>query len=383
MRWNPHADTGRSRFCRPRVAPLIGLGFGLALSAGCSNPQSWLYVANTTPPVIQILSVQPGGTQNLPQAMLRQNGNLSVSSGAPMALHVAGNTLYAVTGSGAVAQYTIDPITGDLSLRGTISAGSPPYEIAASASHLYVANRGSGNVSVFSIDAMGNLASLQTTTADAVNAIQIDTARRLLFTGSRANGTAGPKVCAHTLQTDGSLPAGPGNCVAVSGAPESMPYTGGVLYLLHNGPAPTGLGNTNWVSAWTVGATGNLAQRGLALDVGAANASGLTASADGRFLFLPRQGSFQTITAADPLQPANTTPVTNSPACVWPPAAAGGALIDRRANVLYVRDPVGLALGSPQGARVSTLAIDANGALTPYMCETVGGKPISMAMFIP
>ena len=382
MRRNPHADTGRSR-SGLRAAPLTGLGLALALGAGCNNPKPWLYVANTTAPSIQILSVQPGGSQNLPQAMLRQNGSFAVTSGAPMALHVAGTTLYAVTGSGAVAQYTIDAITGDLTLRGTVNAGSPPYQIAASRTNLYVANRGSGDVSVFSIDANGNLASVQTTPADAVNTIQIDTARGLLFTGSRANGAAGAKVCGHTLQPDGSLPAGTGNCVALSGAPESMPYSGGVLYTLHNGPATGALGNTNWVSAWTAAATGNLTQRGLALDVGAASASGLTASGDGRFLFLPRQGQFLTISAADPLSSANTTQVTGSPACVWPPAAAGGALIDRRASVLYVSDPVGSALASPQGARVSTLAIDANGALTPTLCETVGGKPVAMALFIP
>ncbi len=307
-----------------------------------------------------------------------------MTSGAPLAIHVVGSTLYAATGSGAVAQYTIDRFTGNLSLRGTISAGSPPYAIAATTTTLYVANRGSSNVSVFSIDASGNLASLQTASVDAVNAIQIDGSGKFLFTGSRANGATGPKVCTHTIQSDGTLPAGPGNCVAVSGAPEAMPYSGGVLYLLFNAPASTGFGNSNWVSAWTVGTTGNLSQRGQGLDVGAANAAGLASSVDGKFLFLPRQGGFLTISAADPLQVvASATPITGSQWCVWPPAAAGGALVDPRGKVLYVSDPVGAAVGNIQGARISSLTIDGGGALSPILCDAVGGKPISMAIFLP
>jgi hypothetical protein len=290
--------------------------------------------------------------------------------------------LYVATGSGVV-QFAINGVTGTLTSQGTISAGSPPYAMAATPTTLYVGNWGSGDVSVFSIDATtGSLTSAQTATVAAVNTIQIDPAGKFLFTGSRVSGTVQPQVCAYAIQPNGTLGAGP-SCVTVNGVPQSMVVSGGVLFVVMNTLPPPGTGNTNVVTAFTVGPTGALAPRGQPLDVGAANTGSMGLSIDGKFLFLPRQGQFNTITSADPMVSSGTTPVTGSPACVWAPAAGGTALADPRGGALYVSDPIGLAVGSPQGARVTQLSISASGALTPAICATVGGKPIAMAIYTP
>ncbi|GEM_PF-1911392 len=380
------SSSAKSRlgFYRWSVVTIVGLGLVVAF-AGCkpkprSLSQPTLYLG-TSVPGIEIFNVtlNPSG---VPQ-MIRQSG-IPVAAGAVMAMTVIDKSLYAAAGGGSIAQFTIDPLHGGLTLRGTIPAGSPPYSMAATAKNVYVANRGSNNLSVYSIDAAGNLASLQTVTSNGVNSLQLDSAGKFLFTGSRTNGATGPQVCTHLLQPDGSLPATP-SCVAVNGAPQEMQFTGGVLFLLFNATVAPALGVTNWVSAWTVDpATGALTHRGTDLDIGAANTVGMAVSTNGQTLFLPRQGGFLTVGTANPLSARSITfTPTFSQWCLLPPVGPGQVLVDPRGKALYITDPIGAVAGNIIGPRVASLEITAGGGLNPIICDAAGSKPMSMALFIP
>jgi len=382
MRQALSVEKGRSRLLRQRVTAFIAISIAAVLFGGCNQTKGWLYVANTAYPQIHIYSVDLG-SNNLPQ--LQPKPSVTVAAGPPEAIRIVGAMLYMAAGTGAIAQYAINPNDGGLTLQGTITTGSPPYAIASTNKTLYVANRGSGTMSVFSINAGGSLAALQTVGVNDIKTIQVDGSGKFLFAGIGPKGANGPRICAMAIQTDGTLAAGPGNCIAVNGSPESMLYAGNVLYLRIFATTASGIGNSYRISALTVDSiTGALSHRGQELDIGAANSDGLAISVDGKFLFLSRQGGFLTMSAADPLRVvANATPISGSQWCAWPPVGAGAVLVDPRGKSLYISDPVSSTLGNITGARVSSQAIDGNGALSPITCDAITGIPISMAMFIP
>lgn len=357
-----------------RTAILVGFGSVVAMTAGCQ----WLYVGSTAP-AIETFRVS-GSAQ-----LVRTGSGTSLSAaGAPSAMKVVGKSLYVAAGSGVVAQFTIDPMSGALTPSGTIPAGSPPYSMAATAKNVYVGNFGSNNVSVYSIGATGNLASVQTVNVAGIRSVQVDAASKFLFTGNRASGGTGPQVCTHVIQPNGSLSGAP-SCVSVNGAPQAMQFSGGVLYLLFNAAVPSAPGVTNWVSAWTVNATtGALTHSGTDLDIGAANTGGMGVSANGQTLYIPRQGGFTTVSTTIPLSSSTPAfPPTMSQWCILPPAGPGEVLVDPNALAFYVTDPIGGTAGNISGPRVSSLQIGAGGALTAATCETAGVLPTSMAIFVP
>lgn len=368
-----------------RCATVTGLSLALLLDAGCPkprpiphphhSPRPVLYVANSTPPAIQMFTANLGAAFNLPQLLPLAPWPMA---DVPMALNIVGNTLYAALGNGQIAQFAIDPSTGYLTERGTIAAGKPggpPYVMAARGTGLFVANLGSNNVSVFSIDATGNLAITQILPVLSVSSLGMDDSGKFVYIASRRNGGIGPEVCSHAIQADGTLTTGR-NCVAVNGEPWAMSFARGVLFLLLRGTTGTYL-----VSAFRVDpATGTLLPRGQDLDVGAADASGLSVSLDGRFLFLPRHGGFQTIGTADPLQiVANATTTNTGQSCFWPPAAPGNVLVDPRGRAIFVSDQFNLQ-GQPA---LLSLGIDPGGSVSFSNCLSVGGFPGAMAIFIP
>jgi lactonase family protein with 7-bladed beta-propeller len=360
---------------RARIAIVIGLGSVLAMTAGCS----WLYVGSTAP---AIETFRVGGSGQL----IRTSSTTSLTTtGAPSAMKAVGKFLYVASGSGVVAQFAIDPMSGALTSIGTIPAGSPPYSMAATSKNVYVGNYGSGNVSVYSINASGGLASVQTVNVAGIRSVQVDTAGKFLFTGNRASGGVGPQVCTHVIQLNGSLSAP--SCVSVNGAPQAMQFSGGVLFLLFNAAVPPtpGVGVTNWVSAWSVNpTTGALTHSGTDLDIGAANTGGMGVSVNGQTLFIPRQGGFTTVGTAIPLgYSMYTFAPTMSQWCLLPPAGPGEVLVDPTGQALYITDPIGGTTGNIIGPRVTSLAISAGGALTPATCETTAVLPNSMAIFAP
>jgi hypothetical protein len=364
----------RSTFAVVPGIMLIAMG-----TAGCRT--QWLFVGNSAGPTIQAFDVSTNA-QGIPKLQLLPN--TPIAAGAPMSMQVVGRSLYVAAGSGQVAQFTINGNTGALTLRGTIPAGSPPYSMVATTKAVYVASRFSNDINVYSIDASENLANLQTVTVAAVNVAQLDTGGTRLFTGSRVNGPAGPQLCSHAIQTNGSLGANP-NCVAIAGAPESMVFSAGVLFVHFNATVAPSLGNSNWISAWTVDpATGALARRGVDLDIGAANTGTMGLSTNGQTLFIPRQGGFSMVGTGTVLSHSIFQfPQGPAGACVLPPAGVGTVLVDPNGKAVYLADPVGAATGNVTGAKLSSLEIKAGGALAPIVCETVAGKPISLALFQP
>ena len=363
---------------RSEFKHLFALAFVVATTPGCA----FLYVGSSVP-AIEIFDIS--GSQ-----LTRKTGTtLSATIGSPSAMTAVNKTLY-VAGSGnaaagaSVAQFTISSMTGGLTLRGTVPTGNPPHYMAATTTTVYVGSFGSNNISVYSINAAGDLTNIQTAAANGVNSLQVDgTPGTFLFTGHRASAPTGPQVCTHAIQAGGSLGATP-NCFALAGAPQAMQVSGGVLYLLFNAIVPPSLGNTNWISAWTINpTTGALTHRGTDLDIGAANAGGMAVSTDGKTLFVPRQGGFTTVGTANPLTYAMVTfPATGSQWCILPPPGAGGVVADPRGNAIYVTDPVGAVSGNIIGPRVSALEIVAGGGLKATMCDTAGSLPQSMAISV-
>jgi len=341
--------------------------------------QRFLYVGSSVP-AIEIFEITPDNN-GLPQMMRRPGTAPSLTIGSPNAMTVVDKSLY-VAGDASVAQFTIDPMSGALTLRGTVPTGIPPQYMAATKTTVYVASYGSNNISVYSIDAAGKLTNMQTAAANGVNSLQVEgIPGKFLFTGHRASGPTVPQVCAHTIQANGSLGATP-NCVAVGGAPQAMQVSGGVLYLLFNAIVPPVVGNTNWISAWTINpTTGALTHRGTDIDIGAANTGGMAVSTDGQTLFIPRQGGFTTVGTANPLTYATITfPPTYSQWCLLPPVGAGGVLADPTGKAIYITDPVGAVTGNIIGPRVSAIEV-AGGGLKAVVCDTAGRLPQSMAIF--
>lgn len=367
---------------RSNFKHLIAVALVVSVLTGCG---SFLYVGSSVP-AIEIFNIKPG-SNGLPQ-MTRVTGvALAPTIGSPSAMTVVKETLYVAGsgsgGGGSVAQFTIDSMSGALTLRGTVPAGNPPHYMASTITTVYVANAGSNNISVYSIDAAGNLTNMQTATGNGVNSLQVDgTPGKFLFTGHRASGPTVPQVCTHTIQANGSLGATP-NCLAVSGAPQAMQVSGGVLYLLFNAIVAPSLGNSNWVSAWTINpTTGALTHSGTDLDIGAANTGGMAVSTDGKTLFIPRQGGFTTVGTTSPLTSAMITfPVTGSQVCLLPPPGAGQVLADPSGKAIYITDPLGSFTGNLIGSRASALEIIPGGGLKGIVCDTVGRLPQSMAIF--
>lgn len=369
---------------RSSLRQFLTAAFIVPLVTACGN---FLYVGSSVP-AIEIFDIRPG-PNGLP-AMTRKTGvALSPAIGAPSAMTVLNQTLYvagsgSAAGGGSIAKFTIDPMSGALTLGGTVpNPGIPPHYLGATSTALYVANFGSNNISVYSVDASGNLNNVQTATATGVNSLQVDgSSGRFLFTGHRASSPTAPQVCTHAIQTNGLLAATP-TCVAVGGAPQAMQVSGGVLYMLFNATVPPALGNTNWVSAWTINpATGALTPRGVGLDIGAANAGGMAVSTDGTTLFIPRQGGFTNVSTANPLSSGMVTfASTGSQWCMLPPVGAGGVLADPSGRAIYITDPLGATTGNIIGPRTSALEIVAGGGLKEIICDTAGRLPQSMAIF--
>lgn len=363
----------------PRSMSGVALGIMLVamVTAGCQT--QWLYVGNSAGPSIQWFDVSTNSS-GIPKLLMQPS--VSPTVGAPTALQVIGHTLYVVGSNNQLAQYSINNNTGVLTLRGTIAVGGPPHSMVASPRTVYVANRFDNNINVYSIDASENLVNLQTAAVPAVNVAQIDIGGSRLFTGSRANGATGPQVCSHAIQANGSLGANP-SCLAIAGAPESMIFTAGVLIVHFNAIVPPALGNTNWISAWTVDpVTGALAHRGVDIDIGAANTGYMTLSADEQTIYLPRQGNFSLIgTGATLTHSLFQFPQGPAGACVLPPAGGGTVLADPNGKAIYLADPVGAATGNIPGAKLSALELKAGGAIAPLVCDTPAGKPFAMALF--
>ena len=367
---------------RSELKKILTLSLVVAVATGCAS-KSFLYVGSSVP-AIETFEITPA-LNGVPQMTRTSVTAPSLTVGNPSAMTVVGKSLYVAGGSGSVAQYTIDPNSGALTLRGTVPAGSPPHYMAATQTTAYVANRGSSNISVYTIDAAGNLSNMQTAAVNGVNSLQVDgSPGKFLFTGNRAIGSTGPQVCTHTIQANGSLGAAP-NCVAVGGAPDKMQVSGGVLYLLFNSIVPPSISNTNWVSAWNINpVTGALTHRGADLDIGSANTGGMAVSTDGQTLYIPRQGGLMTIGTANPLSSALVTfPQTGSQWCLLPPPGPGEVLAHPSGKAIYITDPFGAVSGNIIGPRVSALEIVAGGGLKAIACDTAGRLPESMAMFIP
>ena len=137
-----------------------------------------------------------------------------------------------------------------------------------------------------------------------------------------------------------------------------MIFTAGVLIVHFNAIVPPALGNTNWISAWTVDpATGALAHLGVDIDIGAANTGHMTLSADKQTIYLPRQGNFSLIgTGATLTHSLFQFPQAPAGACVLPPAGAGTVLADPNGKAIYLADPVGAATGNIPGAKRARLS---------------------------
>jgi 6-phosphogluconolactonase (cycloisomerase 2 family) len=356
-----------------------------AMGAACP-PRPYLYVGSSVP-AIEIFEVSPG-SNGLP-TLTRKAPGPTPSAGTPMAMAAIGNSLYVAAGGtsaqpAAIERFTIDRQTGALTAAGSAAAGGPPFKMAATTQTLYVSGFGSNDLRVYSVAASGALTGAQTVPVNGITNVEINDTGSLVFTGSRPSGGTGPQVCKFAAQANGTLGATPA-CVAVAGSPQDLEFADGVLYVLFNATVPPSLGNTNWVSAWTVDPTsGALTQRGTDLDIGAANVGGMALSVDRRTLYLPRQGGFTTVSTANPMSSAMVSfNTTGSQSCQLPPAGAGNVLVDPRGGAIYVTDPIGVASGNNIGPRVSELEIGANGSLTPVVCETAGKLPLSMAIAIP
>ncbi len=360
-------------FISSRTTCLAAVLTGAMAGTAWAASSAVLVAMPGSPGVIQILDI-PG---------LQMQPFVRTATASPMDLKVVRNMLYVATAT-QIEQYAIDS-NGKLTLKGqTLTGGIPTRGIVATASAVYAPRWGTPDLGVFPIDAAGLLGAGQTTATGTPNNIYsmgTDDAGKFLFIGKAApNGISG-QVCVRTIQTGGALTPAPGNCVMPRGAPQSMTFKNGVLYMVLFGPEQP-YGNAYYLSAWTLNtANGTLSLRGTELNAGRATTGKPGVSADGRFVFLPRQGSFQTINASTLQIVANATPVRGSQWCVWPPASGGEVGIDGAGQNIYVSDPVGSPNGNIQGGRVSELRVDANGALTPTICQAVGTRPAALAVW--
>ena len=264
-------------------------------------------------------------------------------------MSVVNTSLYVAGNGGSIAEYSIDPVNGVLSLRGSIPTGAPPYTTVATGSTLYVAGHGSSDVRACSIDGAGNLANLQTVEVPGVTALHLDASgTKFLFTGGQARGATPAQVCAYAIQSDGTLASNP-QCTPVASGPRELEIVGGVLFALLTVSGP---GGSSSLAAWTIDpTTAALTHRGTDLDLGLVNVGGMAASTDGSTLYLPRQGSFTTVGTTDPLvASAVVFPPSGSQLCKLPPPGAGQVMVDRTGKALYFTDPIGQG-GTKQMAR--------------------------------
>ena len=364
-----------------RLAALAIVGSTLT---GCAN---YLYMG-TSAPAIEAFNVK-AGSNGLPQFVRIPGVNLAPSLGVPSAMSVVDKTLYAavggnVPGTASIAQFSIDANSGALALRGTIAAGNPPHYMAATRTAVYAASFGSDDIRAYAIDAAGNLGALQTLPGLGVNSVHIDAAApKVLYTGTRAQGATGSKICAYSITANSTLGTTP-QCVAVAGAPGNMQAAGGVLFVHFNATVPPQIGNSNWISAWSIDpATGALTHRGADVDIGAAYVGGMAVSANGQTLFVPRIGGFTTVNTANPISSGMVTfPQNGSPACVLPPTGPSAVLADPSGKAIYLADAVGaVANNNTLGPRISALELAAGGAINPIICDSTGAKPQALALF--
>ena len=109
----------------------MAVAFVVLIVTGCPR---FLYVGSSVP-AIEIFNIKED-INGRPQ-MARTTGiALSPSIGNPSAMTVVNKTLYvagsgSVVGGASVAQFTIDPMSGALTLRGTVPSGNPPHYMAA------------------------------------------------------------------------------------------------------------------------------------------------------------------------------------------------------------------------------------------------------------
>lgn len=362
------------------------LAFSLLLTAACNKPTPWIYVSHNGTASISVFSAKEQVPSGIPQLVMRNGIPVPAGLGGLSAVHVLRARLYGTASNGTLQQFVIEASNGDLTATANVPIGAPPHAMVSSDSTLYVLSRGSADVRAVRAELDGRLTSLQTTPMDTPSAI--DATGTHLYVGSAGSASVPPRICAHVVGTDGSFAVSPAGCVNVAGAVQAMVHGAGVLFVLSRGAGPAGpTSPTNWLTAFTISTTGSvLTQRGQPLDLGAANAGNIAISVDGRFLFVPRQGSFMTLSTADPLQlVASANPITNSQACRWPPSGAGFVLTDPRGRMVYLTDPIGFAGTSSniQGPRMSALLIEPSGGLTPQLCEAPGGLPTTIAYFMP
>lgn len=365
-----------------RVGRVIPVALIAATLTGCGQ---FLYVgdAPSTPgssAAIEVFDIRNSGST---QQMVRKPGiTLPATIGAPSAMVVVNKSLYVAGGSSVLAQFTIDNMNGNLTLGATIPTGAPPQYMAATSNAIYVGGFGSNDIRAYSVASNGALTNVQTTPANGINSLHVESASgKFVFSGHRAVGATSPQLCTHTIQSNGSL--GTPNCVAIAGAPSSIQSFGGVLFVLFNAIVPPAPGNTNWISAWNIDpATGALTKRGTDLDIGAANTGRIAISADGKRLFVPRQGGFNIVGTANPLtMSAAGFPTQQSQSCILPPVAGSDVVVNPNGNAMYLTDSVGGTAGNITGRRITAFDLTSGNALTPITCEATGNIPQSMAIF--
>ena len=367
-----------------RVKRTLLVMLGVASLAGCGQ---FLYVGiapstATSPAAIAVYDIRDSGSTQ--QMTLKPGMALPASVGNASAMVVVSDSLYVAGGSSVVAQYAISKMTGALTLSGTVPTGGPPQYMAATSKAIYVGSFPSNDLRVYSIAASGGaLSNIQTLAASGINSLHAESnLGKFVFSGHRAVGTATPQLCTHTIQANNTLGTTP-SCVAIAGAPYSMQSFGGVLYVLFNAVVPPALGNTNWISAWTINPnTGALTQRGADLDIGAANRGRMAISTDGKRLFLPRQGGFDSVDTANPLSiSAVAFPTNQSQWCRLPPVVGFDIVVNPNGKAFYFTDTVGAVTGNITGPRISAIDLTGGNTLSAIVCDATGGIPQSMAIF--
>jgi len=310
------------------------------------------------------------------------SNNALLNSGAGLLYETAqGNT--------TISAFTVDLGTGGLSaIDNSVGTGALPsaIAIAPTANALFVANSGSNSISSYAINSDGSLTEESATTPTGATpvALAMDSGGKFLFVANQASsnvsvftisGTALAAVAGSPFTTvpvgvkypNGTLPSG----VAVSGS-------GKFLYVTNQ--------LTNFVSAFSISASGALAPLGVPLyDVGN-GPFGIAVSPNGGFLYVTNSGDPSnnisvfgicdsvTTSCANPNSPDGTlTQVTGSPFA----AGLGPVAItfDPNFNFAYVVDK-----GSNT---VSQYAYGTGtGALLPLSPPTIstGLTPVSIAL---
>ena len=342
-------------------------------SAGPSAPRlpttpRFAYVANRADSTIGIYVMDPATRVPKPR------GYVHVDQGAPMGLVVHNGFLYVA--ASVLVQYTIDPVTGDLTFRGTAQAGTDPSAVAAVRDLVLVANRTSNNVTVFTVNpANGALAASQTMPADAgPSAIKVDASGKAIFV---TNATAN-NLCTYLVPASGPVggctvktSTGPGPRAMATSLDNARPSpavtTPDVLHVANN--------TDGTLSAFNIDpATMTLAPRDIDpqtfgvqnLQFGA-SPTALTTSADGQFVYVAHTGGIATVTSAAPngsFSVAGQTP---------------GAAISGDIAMTIAGDQL-IETGTSQN-EVLAFAVDrATGALTKTGASFGRGIPANIAM---